>query len=333
MTSPSPSKKSKTQPSASTGASKASPSSETGLHLLLADLYIHLEKKRYTEHAETNQLIANLISKDRTSPGMTAEKARLLAEVSDNLRFRNEASSVQSLLPLIFPLAEYERGKPGLDRTNQACFRPGCVPMPKGSSKEPQLQALLESNKIPSTPRPDVAFGIEKSSWSTMDASTNNRINELYGNLAYPFGPYATSYPFLIAEWKSEATGGRHFQAAAQAARGSAALISNMHKLLAATSDTSSLTEDNLTHLNTVFSATVDSERINIYVHWSEPVPGTSDRSYQMSRVKQIPLSDPDILPVMQRTVNNIIDWGLLERRAAITKLIALQRAQIAPFS
>lgn len=258
---------------------------------------------------------------------MTEAKAKALVMVSRKVSDRNAADSIQALLPLIFPEPEYfEQGIPGLERSIKVCFEPGCMPMPKGPPDNPKLQALLASLEAPPTPHLDVAFGIENSSWSVLEAF----VNELYGNLAYPFGAIATSYPFLFAQWTSQAAGGNQFQAANQAASGGAALLSNMHKLLAATADTSSLTEDDRTYLNTIFSVTTDSETVHIYVHWSESIPGTSDWSYEMSIVKRVMLDCPDMFPAMQRMVNNIIDWALLERRAAITKLLALQMAQMA---
>jgi len=331
MSSRSPSsQKSKSQPSMSTGDSTAHSSSNARLRTLLARLHINVGRKSYTEHAETNQLIATLISQERSSPGMTEAKAKALVNVSRKVSDRNAADSIQALLPLIYPEPEYfEQGKPSLERSIKVCFEPGCIPKPKGPPDNPRLQALLASLEAPPTPHLDVAFGIENSSWSALEAFINDEINELYGRLAHPFGVIATSYPFLITQWTSQAAGGNQFQAANQAASGGAALLGNMQKLLAATADTCSLTEEDRTHLNTVFSVTTDSESVHIYVHWSEPIPGTSDRSYEMSIVKRVMLDCPDMFPAMQRMVNNIIDWGLLERRAAIKKVIALQMAQI----
>lgn len=136
------SQKSKSQPSVSTGDSTAHSSSNARLRTFLARLHINVGRKSYTEHAETNQLIATLISQERSSPGMTEAKAKALVNVSRKVSDRNAADSIQALLPLIFPEPEYfEQGIPGLERSIKVCFEPGCMPMPKGPPDNPRLQA------------------------------------------------------------------------------------------------------------------------------------------------------------------------------------------------
>lgn len=309
--------------SASSGRAKSTGSTPGSVRDKLRISRIIIGETEYWSDSNIQKLVSDYVWKARDSPGLTDQRAEEFRRTAEAVKTRNESDSVNALLPYIFPSPHYlQGGQQGLERTINAVFRPGCVPVQQGLEKE--IQTLLDEMLQPPTPRPDVTFGYNLASFSEKQRAFNyNYLQTIAGIGGHP------QYPFLIVEWKALSTAGKLHEAENQAARGGAAVVSSMlnfYNMLAA----GAISKADLLTRTACFSATVDSQTITLWVHWFKDAEG-GGCTYQMSRLGLYPLlTDPrtsgDAYRMLTNYVKNIIGWGLGVRldniKAALDALI-----------
>ena len=120
-------------------------------------------------------------------------------------------------------------------------------------------------------------------------------------------------HPYFILEGKSNQ--GKPADAQNQARRGGAILVHSLRSLLALIGVPEVSGADDRTF---VFSATMASDHIQLWVHWAEVL---SDRVlYHMNFLEGIALLDKKRLPDMRKYIDNILEWGSINRATQLTK-------------
>ena len=188
-------------------------------------------------------------------------------------------------------------------------FLTGCLP--KVMTDDPVLADLLENVPRLTVPKPDLAYGIDEDAFTTEEAWINGR---------YPLFSEISPrlfHTFFVVEFKSE--DGSIEDAKNQASRSAGALISGLRNL------------DNLTpggnikkgadSRTWVFSMAISMQTAQLYVNWAN-VEHDGSVVYHMHFLTEYSLKVGSRLGEFKKHVDNILDWGIGERKENIQKIL-----------
>jgi hypothetical protein len=221
------------------------------------------------------------------------------------MKDRHEANAIDALLGLMFPEPDWisEDSFPNLDRNRDREFLKDCLPVPD-ASQDTSLQAALDAVGAPKTPKPDLAFGYRPSAFSETQTHINtshDRISQISPGILHPF---------IVLEWKSNATGGTQFDAQNQAARSAAALV-HAQSMLYAAAQNGGLGNPADT---ACFSCTIDSATAYLWIHWRQEKGDPPSPHYHMELLYQLFLNDREAVWKLRRMIDNVFEWGMGER-------------------
>ena len=192
----------------------------------------------------------------------------------------------------------------------------------KGQVKN--LEKAMEKEHGISEPRPDYCFGLNENKNkqpnfinSCIDEYTRVHVGRKSGLL----------YPFLIFEGKGAR--GSLADAENQAIRGGATLVYARRILNHKAGLPHSIGPDMQSF---AFSMTLDCYTATVWVHWCEVLPMEADidiedgtfiakeyyESYHMDSLVSCHFYNPKNVQDLMRTLNNILDWGCLQRKTEV---------------
>ena len=186
-----------------------------------------------------------------------------------------------------------------------------------------------------SEPRPDYCFGLNMNMHPNI---INSRIDEYTRVLVGVKS--GLLYPFLIFEGKGAR--GSLTDAENQAIRGGATLVYARRILNHKAGLPHSIGPDMQSF---AFSMTLDCYTATIWVHWCEVQPREADidtedttflakeyyETYHMDSLVSCPFFNPKSVQDLMRTLNNILDWGCLQRKQEVEGVLKALRMKEAP--
>ena len=301
------------------------------------------DNKALARYPEFEKKVLGIAKSERHSE-MKPESAKLIQQHSDILEDDNEATFLGTLLPLIIKtkrtveleshgLAEHLPEMSGKGNTLEVLDpQPGVVYgcrnwvddgihavfdrdfrnglLPHRYVDEELAQAMKKDDSM-LTPRPDRCYGLLKD-WIPVpnDIVLDPEIRALI--TACP----ALSHSFFLLEGKSNR--GSRFDAMLQARRGGASLVNAMRQLLAKIGEPY-VTGSGVDDRNFVFSATMSPGLIDFWVHWAELDNGIA--IFHMNRIGSSALNEPERIPEVRKTLNNILTWGWDLKARRLTEL------------
>jgi hypothetical protein len=273
---------------------------------------------------------AKSIINGHRSSGMKPESQAKIITARNRFQMKNEDTFVERLWKLLLR-EERERNqgdsndswalepwdKDFLDYNLNKDFRTGSVPI--RNAKDPVSMQLLESLPRLKTPKPDMAYGLANLAFTKQE----QELNECYSSVTEL--SESLFHTFFIVECKSHR--GTLEEAETQASGGGAALVCANRRFNAIAGPNPSQGAD----LNSfVFSLAMTPSVAKLYVHWAGTVEieekGSTDgldTMYHMHRVAAYILDEEDHLKKLRHDIDNILDWGTLERKTDIKARLA----------
>ena len=157
-------------------------------------------------------------------------------------------------------------------------------------------------------PKPDLVFGYSKTAFDTKQLSAMNLLVDESGR-SYPMPDGKVRFPFLVIEFKSQATGGNHFVATNQVANAGAIAMEGALQLARRISAEGNLDSDE----PQFFSLSIDNTAAYVNVHWLSQNAESGAFSLHMTQLQRYWL-DADGFIAINRAVKNILDYGVNER-------------------
>ncbi|KAI9763541.1 MAG: hypothetical protein M1840_000449 [Geoglossum simile] len=277
------------KPSSAT-SSTITPKAPRHIREALSAYNILVDVVPYKSDPKVSAFVESVIHCPRHPPRLKA--VREFIRTADAVRNQPKGNAILAMVGGLFPEPEYMRnGMPFLGRNFNVEFVPRSIPRPS-TGNDTASEFAPDTSDAPKNPRPDFAFGVSKRAFDDGERHTNHAFERLTGVSE------GIWHSFFVVEWTSQFSGGCQYNAQNQAAGSGAALVYAAQKLqLPQTS---------------VFSATIDSESVYIWVHWCQQY--NNRPRYLMSLVSQHFFRDEEAMWSLRRTTDNIFDWGLGRR-------------------
>ena len=254
--------------------------------------YITLDYSGRQMPEELKTFASTQILKQRESPQLGDETVSKVMDTVEELADSTEGPTAKLIRTDMFP---FER--PGLAEGGNSPWNTTALP------NNPEYQYDV------SAPKPDFHFGYPTNQRSDQSYAQSNVITH---PTARPYAQPArnNTFPFLMVEMKSEASGGTIYVAENQAAGSGSHSVNALLWLLreAGTYDSSSLTD------TIAFTITMSHREAIFHLHWYSE----ADRRYYMSFLKSYSSVTAKDIRACNNTVKNIIDYGLGARKTRI---------------
>ena len=181
-------------------------------------------------------------------------------------------------------------------------------------------RVLLERFPKLKTPKPDLAYGFERKSFSDEEEAVIRAYVD-----HFQICPYRVA-TFFIVECKGAQ--GNIQVAQLQASRGAAALVRANRRL----NEHAGLVEPTIEgevqyDRNCAISLSLDQRSASMSVHWVETTPARGD-IYHAHLLKEYFYSRDAEIKDLRRDINNVLDWGALTRRKQVEELIQALRGK-----
>ena len=197
---------------------------------------------------------------------------------------------------------DFLRGHWGSDFNRQS------VPDIKTNSKVDK--ELLASLPRVENPRPDLSYGLKEGAFT----STEQKINDTYGR--YSMLSPDLFHAFFIVEAKG--CDGNIGDAENQCCRGGAAMV-NATRLFNRQADREVLPPLGPDTNSIAFSLALVPDKAHLFVHWAECKSQEPEEVvYHMNRIGGYDPSEAEPVNRLRHHINNILDWGVLKRKAEI---------------
>ena len=182
------------------------------------------------------------------------------------------------------------------------------------------LEKLLENQIGMSNPKPDIAYGLDATAFVDVGLIANT----LHRDLAQI--SRGILYPFFLIEFKSYQ--GLLAEAVNQAQRGGAVLTSTMNLL----KESAGLLEhdEKYDSGSFVFSLAMNPYNATMFVHWRE-LRHEEDKIKVLHHTHSLEgyaLNNSDNVDKLRIAVNNILDWGVGERKTWLLGMLAQLEAR-----
>ena len=210
--------------------------------------------------------------------------------------------------------------KDQLARLRNNLFEPDTIPvLDPGSNRI--LKELLDSVPKITTPKPDYCYGFLSDAFS----SAEQEVNALHRQFAMVSKPLY--HCFFAVEFKT--LEGDFGVCRTQCCRAGAALVRATEGLLklAAPSGEHPLQQDH--HQKTpcmAFTLAVSPVVSELYVHWAEP--SGNNTIYHMNKARGYYMERGEELCSLRHDVDNVLDWGCLQRLTSIRSTLAQIKAK-----
>ncbi|KAL9129306.1 MAG: hypothetical protein Q9217_002217 [Psora testacea] len=202
--------------------------------------------------------------------------------------------------------------KDGLDINSSQPFLREALPK-VDAKKDKLLERLLSRHERVKNPVPDVLYGLSKESFSDAEETVNKLLNVYTGISS------GIRHPAVIVEFK---TGDSIEEVEAQCARAGAALVNSTRQLLVAAGE--NILTPGADVRTPLFSFAFVPSLAQLSIHWAEV---TDDKSiiFHMHPIEQYGLRVPNGggALAMRRSLNNILEWIVGERKDWIKQLLA----------
>ena len=198
-------------------------------------------------------------------------------------------------------------------------FVPGYLPK-LNTKGEPGLEGLLENQIGMSNPKPGIAYGLHADAFVDVGLTANTQYRDLAQISQGIF------YPFFLIEFKSYQ--GIPIEAVNQAQRGGAVLTSTMNLLK---ERAGILEHDEEYDLGSfTFSLAMNPYKATMFVHWRElrHEEHKTKIIHHTHRLDGYDLENSDNVDKLRIAVNNILDWGLGERKTWLLGMLAQLEAR-----
>lgn len=242
------------------------------------------------------------ILKQRTSPQLGDEVVSKIIDTAEELADSSEGPTNKLFRTLMFPIDHTGIAEGGNTPWNT-------IALPNDPDYEYSLAAA----------KPDAYLGYsrgQQSGWSTSQ----------YNVISHPRArPYTqpgrgNTFPFLMFEVKSEATGGTLYAAENQAA-GSGSQSVNALSWLLQEAQKIGLSDTDLMKDTVSFSFVMSHREAVFYMHWHS----TEEKRFYMSRLKSYSAFEPDEIRACNNAVKNTVENALTARKTKIgNALLAL---------
>ena len=175
-----------------------------------------------------------------------------------------------------------------------------------------QYEEMLSKCEKLSIPQPDLAYGFDIESFTMEEQEA-----------ILPYADYVRVCPYLVGTFFIVECKGawRSIELVElQASRDAAALV-RANRRLNQHADVPETTEEEPYDRNCVVSLCVATNCARMSIHWVETTNSGTDL-YHCHMLKEYLYSDNQHIKDLRRDINNILDWGMLQRRTRITNLI-----------
>ena len=233
----------------------------------------------------------SVILKARTSPELTDDQRREVKDKAEHISDKSEFHTTQLMRTAMLPL-DYGTGTA------------------KGGNTQWPIVALPNNplclNAL-SAPKPDIHLGYavgSGSNWTVEQASVMIHPNAL----PHARPTITNTWPFLMVEVKSEATGGTLWHAENQAAGSGSYAVKALVWLLEQSSRSASIAD------TAAFTIAATHRQALLFIHWRSE----QDPQFCMSLLKQFSIMDSQDIRSCNRAVKNIIDRALGTRKTLI---------------
>ena len=288
-----------------------------------------------TKNHRINDLARNVTSQDRHSE-MGDEEVQVFATQLEKTEYNNEMDFIAAMWKRIKleqrtvektpipPEVDEEKlfleswEKAGLATVRQQLFATGCIP--KLDTEGNVIAALIESKlQRVADPAPDRAFGLDEDLFSRPEKD----VMDLYpDSTKLSKACYQT---FFAVEFKGGAGGATIQEAQLQATRSGAAIVNAMRDFK---KEAGQLTKENEEDIGSfAFTMAMNPSEARVYAHWAEM--GTDGLMvFHQHMINSFYLVEGKNAPGARRAVNNILDWGVKDRKEYIRGLISKIRAK-----
>ena len=174
----------------------------------------------------------------------------------------------------------------------------------------PDPQTMESLSALPK-PKPDMVFGYSLKAFDKKQLMISGLLKKGIQNYAMP--EKSVMFPFIVIEFKAQATGGTHFIALNQVANAGAVAIEGTLQLARKISAENKIDCDE----PQFYSMSIDNVMAFIYVHWLNRDAKNGAFSFHMKHLQRYFL-DVDGLKAVDRAIKNILNYGVNERLARI---------------
>lgn len=272
-----------------------------GKHLSYRNIFVARERPPSTLLKKVEEILKEL----RSSPEIEKVSAQALTDTAQRLRRSAEEDIVHELGgPLLVPNISDQR----VFSTRGQVWA-NLVPVPQ--------RLKFTAHHLPlARPKPDRSFGYSDLAFTEDQLDSMDHLIDLTtrGSYAMPYdGLY---FPFLSFEFKSQAKGGTILIGTDQAANAGAVVGHGLTELARRSSEWKSLDYNE----PQFFSLVMDHMTAHINVHWLHHDAQKAQFSFHTHECSRYWLDDPDTMRIIQRSIKNILDWGLNRRLPMICK-------------
>ncbi|KAH0556284.1 hypothetical protein GP486_005787 [Trichoglossum hirsutum] len=236
-----------------------------------------------------------ITEKPRSSTEVGEDTLEWVKDISGRLSSRSEQNVVQQLAAVVIPGIPKEP----LDSVADKDWS-DYIPVPLSGSFLSGIPALSE-------PRPDKVFGYSRKAFTKEQLDIIFLLRNPSGQ-SYVRPDSVVLFPFWDIELKTH--DGSLNVAANQAANAAAVIGHGLVELARRASELGALDYNE----PQLFSLTMDNEVASVYVHWLSVGSEDGQHSFHTTTFSMHQLTDLHSLRGLQRTVNNILDWGKNER-------------------
>ena len=275
----------------------------------------------FHNYPETGQAVEEIMKKESTVDMKSDSAKKALNAIESNVRMA-KARYVDQVWDLIFPRThkvktngnsnEQEWTGDGLSIFPKQPFLEGAVP-DLTLTKEQRKQLNKHIPRL-MKPKPDLCFELDESLFTMMAELTSLSPAENWASVQA--GPYFT---FAVVEFKG--ADGTLADAEDLALEGGSTLVNAARQFqhLAGKLDLEKCGPD---VNNIIFSICMMTYIANIYVHW-RLIEDSDYDGYHMNQVRSYDLSDEEQLKRLRRGIENIVTWGLCERKEWIKSMLS----------
>jgi len=294
----------------------------------------HNNRAAYNRHPTFKNKIHDIVHGERKST-IQSESIERFQDHREAYRGLNENTLLHHLLPLIIkgiytsnkPLSEEEQalmeeaGHPskewftdGLMVTHNSEFRRTLVPNRylDGQLEKYLAEAMAKKDGM-KNPKPDMTYGIRTNKYPIPNGvivkGSTNALLEIASGM---------HHAFMIIEAKADR--GEYDEATNQARRGGATLV-NAARQLRSLVEAAPVIISGVDDTCVVFSATINPQLMEVWVHWCEVEADLKTCNYHMNTVASHALGDDLGVGALRRTLHNILEWGCIGRFTELEKL------------
>lgn len=313
-------------------ASTETKASITSRGLLEANAIVMFDLQAFGKYPQILNMAQNIISNDRKSV-MSPEEIGDIKDAQPLMAMVNEDSFIDELWWRLLRPVRLVKGSSGdnenaedwaltkwsashLLHIRNLAFKNDMIPNLNPGDDE-DIKKLLKSLPKIANPQPDLCYGLTKKAFTDEEHVTNETYRRFTNLTSIIY------HSFCVIEFKTE--DGKWSECKTQCCRGGAALVHAIRSFKALSdSDTNDVLKTDHLESNPciAFSLAVEPELVNLHVHWAERTL-TNKTIYHMNDVREYVLKRDDELKYLRHDLNNILDWGLFDRKSAIKDIIA----------